>query len=196
MCLIWVHAALSVTLVPLEASLVKIKVPYTMGTHELEGRGLYGVVQFDEDAQLITEGNLGIPVSNLKGEKKTLVCHLNESLTLDYKKSDFPEDHVCEEDKLPHGGKNAPAFTEIQANLVKKFPLNSGPIQVSWTIHGVTKEMEVPSTIHWDKQTRRLTITSKFSIDRRDFDITVKKFLFIGVEEKIPLELKLILGEK
>jgi hypothetical protein len=195
-CTAWVTSAVATVLVPLKESRVLLSVPYTMGTHELEGQGFLGSVLFDESTLLMSEGRFSLAVDRITGEKKTLVCHMYEALTLDYEKSDFPEEHVCEDDKLPSQGKNAPVYPEIELQLLKPISIDATSMTVRWTIHGVSREKVIPVSIRWDKLSRHLTVRSNIIIDRRDFDITVKKFLFIGVEEKIPLKIELILGEK
>lgn len=195
-CTAWVTSALATVLVPLKESRVLLSVPYTMGTHELEGQGFLGSVLFNESTRLMSEGRFSLAVDRITGEKKTLVCHMNEALTLDYEKSDFPEEHVCEDDKLPSEGKNAPVYPEIEVQLLKPISIDATSMTVMWRIHGVSREKVIPVSITWDKLSRHLTVRSNISIDRKDYDITVKKFLFIGVDEKIPLKIELILGEK
>lgn len=195
-CTAWVTSALATVLVPLKESRVLLSIPYTMGTHELEGQGFLGSVFFDESTLLISEGRLSLAVDRITSEKKTLLCHMNEALTLDYEKSDFPEEHVCEDDKLPTEGKNSPVYLEIEVKLLKPISLDATSMNVRWTIHGISREQLIPVSILWDKLSRNLTVRSNFSIDRQDYGITVKKFLFIGVEDKISLTLQLVLGEK
>ncbi len=189
-------SALATILVPLKDSKIILDVPYTMGTHKLEGKGLLGTVHFEEKTLTIREGSLILRVDSITGEKKTLLCHMNEALTLDYEKSDYPEDHVCEDDKLPSEGKNAPVYSEIMVQLLKPISLDATTATVRWTIHGISQEQEIPVSMSWNKQSRNLSIKSNFNIDRKDYDITVKKFLFIGVDDKIPLTIQLVLGEK
>jgi len=191
-----VTSALATTLIPRKESRVLISIPYTMGTHEVEGKEFSGTLNFDEKTSLISEGRFTLGVDKITGEKATLICHLNEALTLDYEKSDFPEDHVCEDDKLPTEGKNAPVHREIEAQLLEPVSLDATRMKVRWTIHGVSREQEIPVAMKWDNQNKSLTIDSKFTIKRKDYDVTVKKFLFIGVDEHIPLKVSLVLGEK
>ena len=188
-------SALATILVPLKDSKVILNVPYTMGTHGLEGQGFLGTVHLDEKTLTISEGKLTLRVDKITGEKKTLICHMNEALTLDYEKSDFPENHVCEDDKLPSEGKNAPVYSEIEVQLVKPISVDSTSTTVRWIIHGVSREQEIPVSITWNKLSRNLSLKSNFTINRKDYDITVKKFLFIGVDDKIPLTIQLVLGE-
>ena len=188
-------SALAAILVPLKESKVILNVPYTMGTHKLEGQGFLGTVHLDEKTLTISEGRLTLRVDKITGEKKTLICHMKEALTLDYEKSDFPENHVCEDDKLPSEGKNAPVYSEIEVQLVKPISVDSTSTTVRWIIHGVSREQEVPVSMSWNKQSRNLLLKSNFTINRKDYDITVKKFLFIGVDDKIPLTIQLVLGE-
>lgn len=192
----WATTAFATVLFPLKDSKVILKVPYTMGTHKLEGEGFLGTVHLDEKTLTISEGRLSLKVDKITGEKKTLVCHMKEALTLDYERSDFPEDHVCEDDKLPSEGKNAPIYPEIEVQLLKPISVDVTSMNVKWTIHGVSREQEIPVSMSWNNISRKLSLNSNFIINLKDFDITVKKFLFIGVDDEIPLTIQLVLGDK
>jgi polyisoprenoid-binding protein YceI len=192
----WLSSALATVLVPMKESKVYLSIPYTMGTHELEGKDFLGSAHLDESNLQMSEGRFSLAVDRITGQKKTLLCHMKEALTLDYEKSDFPEEHICEDDKLPSEGKNAPVYPEIEVQQLKPISIDGTTMTVKWTIHGVSREQVIPVSIRWDKQSRKLTVKSNFSIDRKEYDITVKKFFFVGVDEKIPLKLDLVLGEK
>jgi len=47
----------------------------------------------------------------------------------------------------------------------------------------------------WDAENSKLIIRGETKFQRSDFNITVKKFLFIGVEEVIPVSFNIILGD-
>lgn len=181
---------------PLDSSSIKVEVPYTMGTHELSASELGGSVNFNPVVGEISSGNLTLPVTALKNDNAELVCHMRESLTLDYEKSDFPGSHVCEDDKLPTEGKNAPVHHDIVAEIQSPVKLGASEVPVIWTIHGVKKTISVPVTSSWDATSSKLTLEGKLTFKRSDFDIEVKKFLFIGVDNKIPVKFRIELGER
>lgn len=182
-------------LTPVPGSKVKVIVPYTMGEHKITSSEIQGSVTFDKDKGLVKQGELILPVNSLRHDKKELVCHLQESLSLDYDKSDFPEEHVCKDDKLSTEGRNSPAFINIVASLIEPFKLGSTTVPVRWTIHGVTKELSVDIHSAWDEENSKLSIRGKTKFQRSDFNITVKKFLFIGVDEVIPVSFHIVLGD-
>ncbi len=192
----WVWPSIASTLIPQDSSRVNVKIPYSLGTHEVVAQEFIGSVEFSEDDLVISSGSIGLEVMKLKGKDETLTCHMYESLTLDYEKSDFPAEHVCEDEKLPQSGKNAPVHTTIKVQLSRPSSIKTKSLMLQWTIHGVTRELEVPADFLWNKEAGTLRIHSVFTIDLKDFNIIVKKFLFIGVKDKVTLELELILGNK
>lgn len=186
----------SLNLTPSPGSQIEVIVPYTLGTHELTSSEVQGKIVFDKDQGLIQEGELTLPVVSLHHEKDELVCHLRESLTLNYDNSDFPDKHVCEDDKLPTEGKNSPAFINIVATLVEPFKLGTATVLVRWTIHGVTKELPVNLQSEWNSDKSQLIISGETKFKRSEFNITVKKFLFVGVDEVLPVKFNIVLGDK
>jgi len=124
------HAHSFSKLAPASGSYVKVMVPYTLGEHKITSDEIQGSVAFDKDKNLVKQGELILPVKSLRHDKTELMCHLQESLTLDYDKSDFPDEHVCKDDELPIEGKNAPAFKNIVASLIEPFKLGSVTVPV------------------------------------------------------------------
>jgi hypothetical protein len=188
------HAHSFLKLTPLPESKIEVIVPYTMGEHKITSDEVRGFINFEKDKSLVMQGELILPVKSLSHDKAELVCHLQESLSLDYYKSDFPEDHVCEDDKLPTTGKNSPVFRDIVATLNEPFKVGSTTVLLRWTIHGVTKDLPLEIHSDWDDKNLKLILRGKIKFKRSDFDITVKKFLFIGVDEVIPVSFNIALG--
>jgi hypothetical protein len=187
------HSVLKLT--PLAGSRIEVSVPYTMGEHKVTSDEIQGIVTFEMDKSLIVQGELILPVKSLRHDKPELVCHLQESLSLDYAKSDFPDKHVCRDNKLPSEGKNAPVFIDITASLIEPFKIGTLTVPVRWTIHGLTKILPVEVHSEWDAENLKLSISVKTKFKRSDFNITVKKFLFIGVDEIIPVSFNIFLGD-
>lgn len=132
---------------PQSGTLIKVKAPYTMGTHDLESTEMQGEVDFDAQKSMIRSGVLRVPIMSLKHEDKELQCHLRESLGLDNEKSDFPDEHVCDDDDLlPEEGKNAIVFPEITAQVSDPMPIGPAELPVTWTIHGITRQMPTQVT--------------------------------------------------
>ncbi len=170
-------------------SQIELKVPYTFGTHKLEASKLTGQVFWNNDRTQILEADLVLAVTDLKNDDKNFICHLQSSLTLDYKQSDFPKEHVCQNDVLPATGKNSPVHTTITAHLVTPFTLGDKSARILWTIHGVAREQNVPVTVTLNDDKTQFTLKGDWMMKRSDFDITVKKFLFIDASNKLPVSL-------
>lgn len=183
-------------LVPQKNSTLEIKIPYTMGTHNLATQNFSGEIHFDTKTKTLLSGTITLLVTDIMGKDNTLLCHLQESLTLDYGPADFPENHVCDNNKLPVEGKNAPVYKTISATLLAPYKLGDTHMSLKWSIHGQEKELSLPGDVSWDERTHLLKIRSEWSMKRSDFGIVVKKFLFIDADNKIPLNLDLTFGVK
>ena len=170
---------------------IQLKVPYTMGTHTLKASQLSGSLQWSESRQQLLSGELILAVQDIAADDETLRCHLLESLTLDYTKSDFPKKHVCEGDKLPLEGKNAPVYSNIKVRLAGPFTLTDNAVLVEWEIHGVKKEQTLPLEIKLSEDKKTFTLKANFKLKRSDFGIVVKKFLFIDADDKLPIEVEI-----
>lgn len=168
-----------------------LRVPYTFGEHKLKASKLTGALTWDETKTRLVSATFTFAVADLESDDKTLKCHLLESMTLDYAKSDFPASHVCKDDKLPTEGPNSPTFTTVTARLQAPFEAGQGPAVLLWEMHGVQKELSVPATLILTEDRKRYTLRAQTKIKRSDFGIVVKKFLFIDAADKIPLTVEL-----
>ncbi len=180
----------------LDDSNLLMKVPYSFGEHDLKVKNFTGSVLYNSSKEEITSGKLSIEISSIEGDDKKLVCHMMESLGLDYKVSDFPDDHVCDDNKLPSEGKNSVKFSTITAELTTPSLVSSKVLTLKWTIHGVDKVVEVPFESTWDEKSQKMELKANWTMKRSDFDIIVKKFLFIDASNEIKLKLDLKLGGK
>lgn len=174
------------SLTPAPASKINITLPYTMGEHELKAKGLTGTLEWDGENKEIKSGELKLPITAIQAEKDELECHMREALGLDYKVSDFPETHVCEDDELPEQGPNSIRYPHITASLLSPLKLGKNQVPVKWNIHGKEKVITMPITL--EMKEGKMTLKSKWKMKLSDFDITVKKFLFIGVEDEASLK--------
>jgi len=170
-------------------SQIELKVPYTFGVHTVEATKITGQVFWNNDNTQILEADFALAASDLTNDDKTFICHLQSSLTLDYKQSDFPAEHVCEDDALPTTGKNSPKHPTITAHLAAPFTMGDKSAKILWTIHGVAREQNVPVTVTLNDEKTQYTIKADWKMKRSDFDITVKKFLFIDADNKLPVSL-------
>jgi polyisoprenoid-binding protein YceI len=192
---LWISTAWSTVLTPLSTSKADLSIPYTMGTHKLAAKGFEGKIEYNEKLNQISSGTISLNVTNIIGDKKTLVCHMQESLTLDYEKSDFPDDHVCEDDELPTVGKNSPVYPVITAELLNH-SIESNILRIKWNIHGLSKIIDTPIKMHWEDSSQNLSIEAEQKLKLSDFGIIVKKFLFIGVKDEVIVNIKLNLKEE
>lgn len=186
----------ALSLLPQEGTKVEVKAPYTFGTHEIQSSEIQGSVEYDLKKNTILSGLLKLPITSLLHDDKELQCHLQEALGLDYDRSDFPDDHVCDDkNRLPEEGKNSIVFSHISAEVLEPIPSGSSELPVKWTIHGVTKEIPTKIQSSWISESGRLILEGKITFKRKDFGIIVKKFLFVAVDEEIPVSFKIELGE-
>lgn len=192
---LWISTAWSTELKPISTSKADLSIPYTMGTHKLEAKDFEGKIEYNEKLHQISSGTISLNVTNIIGNKRTLVCHMQESLTLDYEKSDFPDDHVCEDDELPTVGKNSPVYPVITAELLKH-SIESNTLRIKWSIHGQSKVIDTPIKMQWEDSSRNLSIEAELKLKLSDFNIIVKKFLFIGVKDEVLVNIKLNLKEE
>ncbi len=175
---------------PSEKSHVSIEIDYTMGEHLLEAKGISGKVEWDPTTSEIKSGELKMAIANIKSQKSELECHMRESLGLDYLISNFPKDHVCnEEDKLPNAGPNSIKYPEISATLLSVLKVGENEAKVQWIIHGKKSTLTMPITVTKGKEGEVLKMNSKWNMKLSDFNIIVKKFLFIGVKDDVELKL-------
>jgi hypothetical protein len=175
---------------PVEKSRVSIVIGYTMGEHKLEAEGMVGKVEWDLKTNEVKSGELKMAIANIKSEKSELECHMRESLGLDYLVSNFPKEHVCNnEDKLPISGPNSIKYPEITATLLSILKVGDNEAQVQWVIHGKKTIITMPITLIKGEEGKFLKMKSKWNMKLSDFDIIVKKFLFIGVKDDVSLNL-------
>ncbi len=172
----------------LKKTVIELKVPYSFGTHKLTAKKLDGEFKWSEDRTQITKADLSLAVQDIDADDKTLKCHLMESLTLDYEKSKFPKKHVCEDDKLPSEGKDAPVYQEIKAHLMLPIGLGPSQAQIEWDIHGVKKEQLIPVELTLSEDKKTFSLKADWVMKRSDFGIVVKTFLFIDADDKLPVK--------
>jgi hypothetical protein len=182
------------TLVPVQESSLEIEIPYTFGKHILKVSHFHGNVFYDSLNNSFSSGTISVDVEDFKTKDKTLLCHFLEAMTLDYKASDYPGKHVCDNDELPATGKNSPVFKVITATLTKPSHLSETSLNINWQIRGIEKSLALPVKMTWSMENQILNLTSEWKMSRADFNIIVKKFLFISVEDKLNLKLNLKLG--
>lgn len=177
-------------------SLVRVK--YTFGTYNIpntQAAGFMNLDQSQESTVKLKSAEVSFLIAGFKSNDRTLDCHLQESLGLDYTQSDFPDSHVCTQDWLPSEGKNAVVYERIQFKTLDALNVDLSKltdqetlIEVpgAWTLHGVRREAPVQIKIQRNSKGYRVHGKQTFSL--KDFGIVVKKFLFISVQDQIEAE--------
>jgi polyisoprenoid-binding protein YceI len=152
------------------------------------------MILWDEETQTLSSGTLTVNVLDFTTKDQTLYCHFIEAMALDYNTSDYPKKHVCPGDKVPTEGKNAPKYKTISATLTKPASTNSTTLSMKWLIRNTQKELQIPVHLEWDKKKENLKLSSQWKMQRSDFGIIVKKFLFIEAENNLKINLEMNLS--
>lgn len=178
-----------------DPSPVALELPYSLGTHRLRVTRIQGAIRLDPSTLQVTEGTLRFPVEAIRSGDATLECHLQEALGIDYARSRFPADHVCDDDRLPATGPDAVAFPEIVLTLVGSAPLGGTPpvegghaseVEAWGTlaIHGVTRPIRLRLTVSAGTEaSRTVRVRGRHVLRLADFGVEVKptKFLFVKI---------------
>lgn len=173
---------------------ISFSAPYTFGVHEGKSNKLSGNIVISQMSKLV------LPIESLKTENSEINCHLYEALGLDYKTSDFPDEHVCEDDKLPVEGKNKLAFSNITYHISNSTVIDDSTTQTKLRLEGELEVHGVKKKEIWDitinNTGEKLTTKTKKKIVLADYGIIVKKFLFIKVKGTVEVEIDIIWERK
>jgi hypothetical protein len=106
-----------------------------------------------------------VPIKDYEFEKSLMKEHFNEK--------------YMESEKFPK--------STFQGKVIGYDPNATGPQNANskgkLTIHGVTKEVEIPGTI--EKQGENLVIKSKFIVKLEDYKIAIPKLLWQNIAEQV-----------
>ena len=75
---------------------IALKVPYSLGTHTAAATAVGGELFIDPETLSLVRGRLVVPVTSIEGGSSRRDCHMREALSLDYGRSRFPREHVCD----------------------------------------------------------------------------------------------------
>lgn len=196
--------------VRLAAESVTLRIPYTLGTHRERVTAVDGAVTLDPRTLELSGGRLVVPLSAIRSDDPTRECHLREALGLDYERSRYPREHVCDgADRLPAAGPEAIAFPAITLELTSGGPVPGGAapdadgeVEVeargTWSVHGVTRPAAVRLGVARDAATPGgLRVRGRHALRLYDFGVVVKPakvlFVTISVADEVALELDLLL---
>lgn len=174
---------------PAEAS-IRIKIGYTLGTHELTSKVVTGQLDQAGGGLESISGRLSVPLLEIKEGNEKLECHMRSSLGLDYEKSEFPESHVCDDQhRLPAEGPNSVVFPEIDLFVEKLNKISEAEYGVEgyWQIHGVkraTKDLKISLR---NSGVEAVSV-GQFVFRLEDFGVVVKKAFIISVSDKVTVD--------
>lgn len=182
-------------------SKASVQVKYTLGTYVIPNRDARGQLELSPSKGL-TQVRVAFAVQGFKSNDTTLDCHLQESLGLDYNKSDFPGSHVCKNDRLPTEGKNAIAYPEIEFTSsdakVSFAAVTEAPTtltaQGKWTLHGVERPATLTLTVQ--KVSGGYRVSGKSPLSLKEFGVVVKNFLLISVKDEVQAEWQVVFKEE
>lgn len=177
-------------------SSASFSLPYTFGTHEGAASEIVGGMD------VASAGSFEVVLSDMKTGNEKMDCHLRESLGLDYTKSDFPSEHVCEDNKIPASGVNSIVYPKIRFEAVEIKVENSDSQKMalsykgSWIIHGEKQTAFYKSVLEKTDEEGLWGSTHEHRLNLKDFNVEVKNFLFISVEDELDLKVRLTWKEK
>ncbi len=177
-----------------------IDVPYSMGTHHEHVTSVEGTLQIDPQALRVDGGHLTIPLSAFHDDDATRQCHLREALGLDYTRSRYPRDHVCDdENRLPSSGPDAIAYPRVLIDLQEGAADANGKTEVQGklTVHGVTRPIHLALEVSRDAPQGMLRVRGRIPLRLSEFGVTVKSagvlFVTISVRDDITVHLDTLL---
>jgi polyisoprenoid-binding protein YceI len=172
-----------------------VKVPYTFGTHTQSVSAVQGELQIDRQTLEVAGGRLEVPIAAIRSDSAERDCHLRESLGIDYSRSRFPAEHVCDDrNQLPPSGGDAVAFPavglEVKGGKALGDPklLEQGQevrvlVEGSWNVHGVTRPARLELTVSADPAPGSLRVRGRQAFAPRDYGVVVKSahLLFVAI---------------
>lgn len=166
---------------------------YTFGTHEARATRASGEVVFDPGAPQDLSGVLRVRIDDLRSDSGTRDCHMREALGLDYARSPYPREHLCDGDSLPAGKISYPDVAlEIHSAAAPPLALlradRETPIglRAVWTLHGVTRPADLQLTASRDAAAPdavRIRGTARLRL--ADFGVVVKSARVLFVESSV-----------
>lgn len=163
----------------------RFHIGYTFGTHKGTADRVEGEVRarLAERSLDVDPGSLFVRIDDLRTGDETMECHLRQSLGLDYRKSDFPDSHVCVNDELPKSGPNAVVYPKVtfswgrHRGLPIRDTVFTLPIEVE--MHGVKKgPYPVDFSLYpQDSKGLIVKVDGQLELKLSDFGVVVKKAL-------------------
>ncbi|HET9595297.1 MAG TPA: YceI family protein [Anaeromyxobacteraceae bacterium] len=134
-----------------------VEIPYSLGTHHEHVTAVDGVLRADPETLRVERGRLTVPLSAFRSDDAKRGCHLREALGLDYTRSQYPREHVCDDqNRLPASGPDAIAFPEIAVDLdggsgaTGDGAGSAVDVDATLTVHGVPRPLKFRVTVSRD----------------------------------------------
>jgi polyisoprenoid-binding protein YceI len=164
---------------------ITVQVPYSFGTHQVAAHQVEGEIQIDPESLSVQGGPLRASLFQLKSDDPQRDCHMREGLGLDYSRSRFPKDHVCDaQNRLPNQGNDAVAFPYIELRITNSQTLddprllNQGrEVRIvangTWVIHGIKRPASLQLTVS-DDLNGAFRVRGRQTFVLSDFGVQVK----------------------
>jgi len=166
-------------------SKVEVSIGYTLGTHELKSTSMNGALTQPDVSLESISGELLVPIRDLKEGNAKLECHMLSSLGVDYSKSKFPGEHVCDSDnRLPESGPDSVIYPNIVLKIerLKKVSEDQYEVEGQWIIHGVSQKI-TSLRMKLEERGDEMISSGKTQFRLSDFGVVVKRAFVISVSE-------------
>jgi polyisoprenoid-binding protein YceI len=175
---------------------LEIEVPYSLGTHHEHATAVDGTLRLDPETLRLERGRLVVPLASFRSDDAKRGCHLREALGLDYTRSRYPKDHVCDDrNALPASGPDAIAYPDIILELAgggpvaRAAPGAAGEVEVegTLTIHGVSRPVKLHLTVsRAASDPGLLRVRGRVPLRLSDYGVQVKSagVLFVSISVK------------
>lgn len=193
-----VPAAAALFTVRLPPDGLVVEVPYTAGTHHEHVTAVDGTLDLDPERLTLERGRLVVPLSAFRSDDAQRGCHLREAMGLDYSRSRFPREHVCDDqNRLPDSGPDAVAYPDIVLARLRgaaraPSPGGAGEVEVEGdlTVHGVTRPIRFRLSVSPEPSgAGSLRVRGRVPLRLSEFAIQVKPahvlFVSISVRDEV-----------
>ena len=197
---------------------ITFQIGYSAGVHEGTITAADVKVVLGQKNKVLS-GQFIIPISAMHTGNETRDCHMREALGIDYKNSQFPNDHVCNsKDQTPESGPDSIVyptiefkFVNVKSNSNSELPevLEVGKVytlavQGIFSMHGIHKDFSQETSTEFvpiqvkllNAQTGEIQIAAKFPISLKEYGITVKPFKFGFVKINVADDAKVTVNMK
>ena len=185
---------------------IRFLLPFTFGTHKGTASKVRGSVAIDPDELGRSRGEVTVPLDDLVTGNRTRDCHLHEAMGLDYTKSRYPKEHVCNgRGEIPTSGDDAETYPDIVFKLKKLTTATGNKLNLAqkatveadgeWTMHGQSHPAKIKFE-YLPQKDKSLRFRASTLLSLKDYGIIVKsaKVLFkeVTVEDAVTVDLDLL----